>query len=108
MKKRFRLGSEVSNVLGLVLSVIGFVLTVLCLVGCLRNSAQGLYFLKVTDATPPASGQSVSVYYGWQGYCIEEVTLNCQQDRSIMIVPFGIINVKLHVIIVFSLFFFFF
>lgn len=85
--KRPHLGQGPSSFLGLLLAIIGFVLTILCLVGCLRTSARGLYFLKITQAS--SASNPVSIYYGWQGYCIQDVTLNCQQDRSVMIVPFG-------------------
>ncbi|KAK4513664.1 L-serine ammonia-lyase [Mucor velutinosus] len=86
--KKFHFKQGPFNVTGLCLAIIGFVLVMLCLVGCQTPSGRGLYFAKVTDAQTPADGNSVSVYYGWQGYCIEDVKLECYSDRSIMIVPF--------------------
>lgn len=77
------------NTVGFFFSIVGFVLVLLCLVGCLRPSGRGLYFAKVTNATPLTDGSNVAVYYGWQGYCLEDVNLNCYNDRNVMVVPFG-------------------
>ncbi|KAF1801707.1 hypothetical protein V8B55DRAFT_1473341 [Mucor lusitanicus] len=86
--KKFHFKQGPFNVTGLSLTIIGFVLAMLCLVGCQRPSGRGLYFAKVTDAQKPADGNPVSVYYGWQGYCIEDAKLDCYSDRSVMLVPF--------------------
>ncbi|KAL7323983.1 hypothetical protein PS15p_210564 [Mucor circinelloides] len=86
--KKFHFKQGPFNVTGLSLALIGFLLTILCLVGCQKPSGRGLYFAKVTDAQQPADGNPVSVYYGWQGYCIEDVKLECYSDRSVMRVPF--------------------
>ncbi|KAI9357455.1 hypothetical protein BD770DRAFT_322095 [Pilaira anomala] len=78
------------NTVGFFFSIVGFVLVLLCLVGCLRPSGRGLYFAKVTNATPLTDGSNVAVYYGWQGYCLEDVNLNCYNDRKVMVVPFDV------------------
>jgi hypothetical protein len=77
------------NVAGLFFALTGFLLVFLCLIGCVVPSGRGLYFAKVTDAQVPANGSRLSVYYGWQAYCLEETELNCYIDRDVMVVPFG-------------------
>ncbi|KAI9484143.1 MAG: hypothetical protein EXX96DRAFT_166689 [Benjaminiella poitrasii] len=88
--KKFRLKQVPFNYTGLLLSIIGFILTLLCLVGCSSSGSRGLYFAKVTDAASSIDGSSVSVYYGWQAYCIQDQQLKCVNDRNIMKVPFDV------------------
>ncbi|KAI7903579.1 uncharacterized protein BX663DRAFT_485708 [Cokeromyces recurvatus] len=88
--KKFRLKKAPFNYTGFFLSIIGFILTLLCLVGCKTSSSKGLYFVKVTNAEKPVNGTSVSIYYGWQAYCIEDHEVKCVSDRSVMIVPFDV------------------
>jgi hypothetical protein len=90
--KKFHFKKVPFNNTGLFFSITGFILALLCLVGCQYSSGRGLYFAKVTDAQMPSTGNPVSVYYGWQGYCIEDQGLTCFSDRSIMLVPFGNIS----------------
>lgn len=77
------------NALGLFFALTGFILVLLCSVGCLYPSGRGLYFTKVTDAVAPSNGSVVTAYYGWQGYCLQDQDLECFHDRSVMHVPFG-------------------
>ncbi|GAA5794822.1 hypothetical protein HPULCUR_000169 [Helicostylum pulchrum] len=79
------------NAVGFFFSIAGFILVLLCLVGCLKPSGRGLYFAKVTNAAPLADGSSVAFYYGWQGYCVEDTELKCYADRSMMVVPFDVV-----------------
>jgi hypothetical protein len=74
---------------GLLFALTGFLLVLLCAVGCLYPSGRGLYFLQVTDAVAPSNASALSVYYGWQAYCLKETKLECFVDRDVMQVPFG-------------------
>jgi hypothetical protein len=87
--KKFHVRQGPFNLAGLFFSLIGFILVLLCLIGCLEPSGRGLYFAKVTNAVAPTNGTGIALYYGWQGYCLQDTELNCYNDRSIMVVPFG-------------------
>ncbi|KAI8988308.1 hypothetical protein BDF20DRAFT_814475 [Mycotypha africana] len=89
---RFHLRKGLVNYVGLCLSIIGFILTVLCLAGCLKPSSYGFYFAKITDAEASSDGSFVSIYFGWQAYCVQESNqpMACYNDRSIMVVPFDV------------------
>ncbi|KAL0089772.1 hypothetical protein J3Q64DRAFT_1730070 [Phycomyces blakesleeanus] len=74
------------NYLGLLFSLIGFVLVILCLSGGHSKAGQSLHFLKITD-NPPSQ---LAVTYGWRGYCINDKTWQCKTDDSMMVVPFDV------------------
>ncbi|OBZ82625.1 hypothetical protein A0J61_09325 [Choanephora cucurbitarum] len=86
--KKFHLRQGPYSLTGLLFSTIGFILVLLCLVGSQTASGRGLYFAKVTDADPQSS--IFTAYYGWQGYCLEDNGIDCQNDRSVMLVPFDV------------------
>ncbi|KAG0166253.1 hypothetical protein DFQ30_007412 [Apophysomyces sp. BC1015] len=67
-------------------SLVGFILVLLCLVGCRSASGQSLYFAKITDR--PAG--NLTILYGLQGYCVLDKTTNCVSDDGVMIVPFDV------------------
>lgn len=87
--KKFHVRQGPFNFAGLFFSLIGFILVLLCLVGCQGPNSRGLYFAKVSNAIPATHGSAIAVYYGWQGYCVEQDELTCFSDRSVMVVPFG-------------------
>jgi hypothetical protein len=90
MMKKFPVKHLPLDFIGLFFSMTGFIMVLLCLVGCIYDSGRGLYFLKVADSQPTANA-SMTAYYGWQAYCIDDINLglNCYTDRSVMVVPFG-------------------
>ncbi|KAI9023673.1 hypothetical protein CLU79DRAFT_747689 [Phycomyces nitens] len=75
------------NYFGLLFSLVGFVLVILCLSGGHSKAGHRLYFLKITDNPP----NQLSVVYGWRGYCIESKSVvDCKTDDSMMVVPFDV------------------
>lgn len=86
--KRFRMRQGPFNGIGFLFSLAGFILVLLCLVGCLAPSGRGLYFAKVSDAS---GDKAFSAYYGWQGYCLEEQgQTTCFTDRELLVVPLDV------------------
>lgn len=85
-KFELRLRPSRANYIGAVLSLIGFVLTLLCLVGSRHPSGKSLHFIKLTD-NPPGS---LALYVGWQGYCVDDQgSTECHTDDGVMQAPFG-------------------
>ncbi|KAG1056759.1 hypothetical protein G6F46_005156 [Rhizopus delemar] len=84
--KKFRLKQEPFDRTGLLFSLTGFLLILLCLIGCQTPGSKGLYFAKVTDA----SQSGMVAYYGWRGYCIEDKGITCYKDDGVLVVPLDV------------------
>jgi hypothetical protein len=68
--------------IGAVFTLIGFLLALLTLISNATPSLQGAYFIKLTE-NPPTDFQ---ITFGLYHYCIQD---ECIQDKSIMVIPFG-------------------
>lgn len=60
-------------------------MTLLCLIGCQTTGLKGLYFAKVTDGSV-----TMSAYYGWIGYCIQDSNLECYRGDDVLVVPLDV------------------
>lgn len=86
--KKFRIKKEPFSRTGFFFTFLGFLLILLCLIGCQTPGSKSLYFVKVTDA-PSYKGTPMSAYYGWRGYCIDDGQTNCY-GHDVLVVPLGI------------------
>ncbi|KAI9247220.1 hypothetical protein BY458DRAFT_590886 [Sporodiniella umbellata] len=84
--KGFRFKKEPYDKTGLLFGLTGFLLTLLCLIGCQTSGAKELYFAKVADE----SG-NLTAYYGWVGYCVDEKgSTVCDRGSELLVVPLDV------------------
>lgn len=87
-KRKFALQLRPSrrNYIGVFLSLVGFILVLLCLIGARSTGAKRISFATIT-ANPPGP---LTIYLGWQGYCIDDKgETTCYNDDGVMMLPFG-------------------
>ncbi|CEG70138.1 hypothetical protein RMATCC62417_06087 [Rhizopus microsporus] len=86
--RKFRIKKEPFSRTGFFFTFLGFLLILLCLIGCQTPGSKSLYFVKVTDA-PSYKGSPMSAYYGWRGYCIDDRQTNCY-GHDVLVVPLDV------------------
>lgn len=87
-KRKFALDLRLPrrNYVGVFFSLVGFILTLLCVVGCRTTHGEKLYFAKISES--PAG--NLTLYIGWQGYCVQDgQSISCHDDDGVMMMPFG-------------------
>ncbi|KAI8327782.1 hypothetical protein BC941DRAFT_364360 [Chlamydoabsidia padenii] len=85
-KFRIRVRPTRWNHIGVFLSLVGFILVLLCLVGGFTSSSKGIYFAKIQDA-------NVTATFALLGYCVEQGTpsqIICQRDDAVRPIPFAV------------------
>jgi hypothetical protein len=76
------------DVIGVFLTLTGFMLVLLSVVSNSTTAIQDLYFLKITQVVPASS--SFSMTFGMYNYCIYQgSSVQCMENENIMIVPYG-------------------
>jgi hypothetical protein len=84
-KFRIRVRPTRWNHIGVFLSLVGFILILICLVGGFTSTGRGIYFAKVQNA-------NVTATFGLFGYCTDQAATSkvvCQQDEAVKQIPFG-------------------
>jgi hypothetical protein len=82
-KFRIRVRPTRWNYIGVFLSMVGFILIFLCLVGGFTTSSKGIYFAKI-------KGSNVTATFGLLGYCTEQASqVTCHQDDAVKLMPFS-------------------
>ncbi|KAI8089143.1 uncharacterized protein BX664DRAFT_296659 [Halteromyces radiatus] len=83
-KFRIRVRPTRWNYIGLILSLAGFILVSLCLVGGISSNGHSIHFVKI-------QGNNVTATFGLLGFCIEQNhELNCQRDDAVKLIPFAV------------------
>ncbi|SAL98961.1 hypothetical protein [Absidia glauca] len=82
-KLRIRLRPTRWTHFGLLLSLGGFILVLLCLAGGLQPVSQAIHFAKI-------QGENVTVTFGLLGYCLHgnAAGWTCHQDDAVKMIPF--------------------
>lgn len=75
--------------IGVLLTLIGFLLVLLSVISNSTTSLQSLYFIKMNQVLPVNSSQ-FSMTFGMYNYCVYQGnSVNCIEDDGIMTVPYG-------------------